>query len=65
MVQERLNLEAELAHMGNAVDTSALEGEFAKVAKAYGQRTGVSYAAWRAVGVPAAVLTSAGITRAD
>jgi hypothetical protein len=65
LVQERLNLEAELAHMGGVVDTSALEGEFVKVAKAYGQRTGVSYAAWRAVGVPAAVLTSAGITRAD
>lgn len=65
LVQERLNLEAELATMGTVVDTSALEGEFVKVAKSYGQRTGVSYAAWRAVGVPAAVLTAAGITRAN
>ena len=38
--------------------------EFVKVAKSYGQRTGVSYGAWRAVGVPAAVLAAAGITRA-
>ncbi len=65
LVQERLNLEAELANMGNVVDTSALEAEFVKVARSYGQRTGVSYAAWRAVGVPAAVLTAAGITRAS
>jgi hypothetical protein len=64
LVQERLDLEAELATMGNVVDTSALEAEFVKVAKSYGQRTGVSYAAWRAVGVPAAVLATAGITRA-
>lgn len=63
LVQERLNLEAELATMGSVVDTSALEAEFVRVAKSYGQRTGVSYAAWRAVGVPAAVLTTAGITR--
>ena len=64
LVQERLDLEAELATMGAVVDTSALEGEFVKVAKSYGQRTGVSHAAWRAVGVPAAVLAAAGITRA-
>ena len=64
LVQERLNLEAELANMGKVVDTSALEADFVRVAKSYGQRSGVSYAAWRAVGVPSAVLTSAGITRA-
>lgn len=64
LVQERMDLEAELANMGNKVDTSALEAAFVKVAKSYGQRSGVSYAAWRAVGVPAATLAAAGITRA-
>ncbi len=64
LVQERLDLEAELASMGKVVDTSALEADFVRVAKSYGQRSGVSYAAWRTVGVPAAVLASAGITRA-
>jgi hypothetical protein len=63
LVQERLNLEAELANMNSGVDTSALEVAFVKVAKSYGQRSGVSYTAWRTVGVPAAVLASAGITR--
>ena len=49
--------------MGETVDISALEAEFVKVAKSYGQRTGVSYAAWRAVGVAPAVLKAAGIAR--
>ena len=42
--------------MGTTVDIGALEAEFVKVAKSYGERTGVSYAAWRAVGVTPAVL---------
>ena len=63
LVQERLDLEAELANMGATVDMSALEAEFIKVAKAYGERTGVSHAAWRAVGIPPAVLKAAGISR--
>ncbi|MGB8857790.1 MAG: hypothetical protein WCC60_00970 [Ilumatobacteraceae bacterium] len=63
LVQERLDLEAELATMGTTVDISALETEFVKVAKAYGERTGVSYAAWRAVGIAPAVLKAAGISR--
>jgi len=63
LVQERLDLEAELATMGTTVDMTALEAEFVKVAKSYGDRTGVSYAAWRAVGVAPGVLKAAGITR--
>jgi hypothetical protein len=64
LVQERIDLEAELATMGSTVDMSSLEAEFVKVAKSYGDRTGVSYAAWRAVGVAPGVLKAAGITRA-
>lgn len=63
LVQERMDLQAELSTMGTTVDLGALEAEFVKVAKAYGQRTGVSQAAWRAVGVSPAVLKSAGISR--
>ncbi len=63
LVQERLDLAAELATMGTTVDMSSLEAEFVKVAKSYGTRTGVSYAAWRAVGVASSVLKAAGITR--
>jgi hypothetical protein len=63
LVQERRDLEAELASMGNAVDLSAIEGSFVKVAKAYSERQGISYAAWREVGVEASVLKRAGISR--
>lgn len=65
LVQERLDLEAERASMGRTVDIGALEAEFVKVAKGYGERTGVSYAAWRAVGVTPAVLAAAGVSRRD
>ncbi len=63
LVQERMDLQAELATMGATVDMGSLEADFIKVARAYGERTGVSYAAWRAIGVNPAVLKAAGISR--
>jgi hypothetical protein len=63
LVQERMNLETELAGMGAAVDISGLEQSFVAAARAYGERRGISYAAWRALGVEASVLGTAGITR--
>jgi hypothetical protein len=63
LVQERLDLEAELANAGHAVDLSAIEAEFIKVAKGYSERNGYSYAAWRTIGVEASVLKRAGISR--
>lgn len=64
LVQERIDLNAELASMGDPVDLSAVEDDFVAAAKGYGERKGISYAAWREVGVPAAVLKRAGISRA-
>lgn len=66
LVQERRDLEAELATLGNGdgTDLAELEARFIGVAKAYADRKGISYASWREVGVPAAVLSKAGITRA-
>ncbi len=63
LVQERRNLIRELETMSARVDVSALEADFIKVAKSYSHRQGISYATWRDVGVEAAVLKSAGITR--
>lgn len=63
LVQEQRDLEAELAQSDETVDLAALEKEFTKVAKAYGARKGISYSAWRAVGVSASVLEKAGIPR--
>ena len=64
LTQERLDLETELAGFGATVDLSALEAEFVTHAKAYAARKGISYAAFRAVGVTPAVLRKAGISRA-
>ena len=63
LVQERMNLESELASTGNTVDIQALEDEFAAAAAPYGARKGITYAAWRQLGVDPAVLRRAGIKR--
>jgi hypothetical protein len=64
LIQERLDLQNELDGFEHAIDIGSRESEFVKIAKSYSHRNGVSYAAWRTVGVSAAVLKSAGITRA-
>lgn len=63
LVQERMNLQAELETKKTKVDLSALERDFVKSAKGYSQRKGITYAAWREAGVDAAVLKKAGIGR--
>jgi hypothetical protein len=63
--QERRDLQAELSSIGEKVDLTALESGFISVAKSYSQRQGISYATWREIGVDAAVLKKAGITRAS
>ena len=65
LIQERRDLEAELAAKSNAIDMDALEAEFVGVAKSYSDSKSISYASWRDVGVPASTLKQAGITRAD
>jgi hypothetical protein len=63
LVQERLNLQKELAAAGAQADLSKLEDEFVAAAGPYGLRKGISYAAWREAGVDPAVLRKAGIGR--
>ena len=63
LVQERMDLQAAVTAAETTVDLSALEDEFVTAAGSYGERKGISYAAWREVGVPAAILKRAGITR--
>jgi hypothetical protein len=65
LVQERLDLQRELASFEVKVDLAAIEQQFIAVAKGYGQRRGITYSAWRVVGVAPTVLKSAGIRRAD
>ena len=63
MAQERIDLLEALHAAQTPVDLTALEDEFVAAAARYGERKGIGYAAWREVGVPAAVLKRAGITR--
>jgi hypothetical protein len=63
LIQERHNLESELSSMGSAIDLSAIEDSFVRVAKSYSDRQHISYSSWREVGVPASVLKKAGISR--
>ncbi len=63
LVQAKLDLEARLADLSAQEDSAALEAEFIKVAKAFAERKGIGYPAFRAVGVSAAVLKKAGIPR--
>ena len=63
LVQERMNLTNELANAGDTVDLEALEDEFVSAAAPYGSRKGITYAAWRSMGVDPAVLRRAGIKR--
>ncbi|HTZ08905.1 MAG TPA: hypothetical protein VMB72_07525 [Acidimicrobiales bacterium] len=63
LLQEKADLEAELTRAAAHSELSTLEKGFVKVARAYGQRKGIGYQAWRSAGVSAAVLQRAGIPR--
>lgn len=65
LVQERRDLTTEMEGLKSNVDLKSIEDAFVKVAANYSKRQGISYAAWREVGVPASVLTRAGLSRAS
>lgn len=63
LVQERIDLRADLAGFNGNAELTKLELEFTKVAAEYSASKGISYGAWRELGVSAEVLNKAGITR--
>jgi hypothetical protein len=63
LVQERMDLERELASSDNGVNLQELEEGFVVAAEPYGRRKGITYSAWRELGVDASVLRRAGIRR--
>jgi hypothetical protein len=64
LLQEQKDLMEERSRVDQVKDLSALEKQFIKVAKAYGERKGITYATWRAAGVSATVLQKSEISRA-
>lgn len=65
LIQERINLQNELENLKEKTDLTELEEDFIAAAKSYGQRKGITHAAWRSLGVPPDVLRKAGISRSD
>jgi len=63
--QERIDLERELSAGSEKVDLDGLEAGFVGAAGPYSLRKGISYDAWRAVGVEPRVLKAAGIGRSQ
>ena len=65
LTQERMDLERELKVKAANADIGKLESQFVKVARAYSVRNGITYTAWREVGVSPQVLKRAGIAPED
>lgn len=63
--QRRLDVQRELDELIAARDEAPaeLEDDFAAVAAEYAEKHGITYAAWRRLGVPARVLRKAGLSR--
>jgi hypothetical protein len=65
MVQERINLEAELDQLLAVEDITDKQKAFVSIANEYSESRGISWAAWREMGVPSEVLREAGLTRSN
>jgi hypothetical protein len=63
LIQLRRDLESAADTEDDPREEERVRRAFVKVARVYGRSKGISYAAWREIGVPAAVLRDAGITR--
>lgn len=63
LIQERLNLRAELAGMKSKTEIAAAETKFIRVARSFSMRNEITYDAWREFGVTPTVLKKAGIER--
>ncbi|MGA8039285.1 MAG: hypothetical protein WCA93_04180 [Acidimicrobiia bacterium] len=61
LTQSKLDIEDALENLEDGANIEELAGEFATHAKSYSERKGITYTAWRQVGVPAQVLRKAGI----
>lgn len=63
LIQSRLDLEQRISDASGEIDMDALERDFIRVAREYSANKGITWAAWREVGVPAAVLKATGLPR--
>ena len=61
LIQQRLDIAKAIEATEQTIDMEQLESDFVSVAESYSDRKGISYQAWREVGVDARVLRAAGI----
>ncbi len=61
LIQTRLDIEGALSQLDEAENVEELEAGFLSHVGAYSERKGISYPAWREVGVAAATLKKAGV----
>jgi hypothetical protein len=64
LIQRRIELEREVEERSARGNVEELERQFVDCAAKYGRLKGITYTAWRSIGVEAAVLKVAGIGRA-
>lgn len=65
LIQQRMDDEERLVEVSQQESIDDLEPGFIEVAASYSERKGISYPAWRELGVPAKVLRAAGMTRSS
>jgi len=65
LTQKRFDLALEKDRLEARFDIAQIERDFIKIAKTYAHRNGISYSAFRELGVPADVLKRSGISRAE
>jgi hypothetical protein len=63
LVQERMDLQNELATLNAKRNMNEIESRFVKIAAAYSKRNNITYVAWREIGVDPTVLRKAGIQK--
>jgi uncharacterized Ntn-hydrolase superfamily protein len=64
LTQKRYDLLEEAERLSTRIDLTDVEKQFIEVAQSYAVRNGISYGAFRSLGVSADVLKKAGISRA-
>jgi uncharacterized Ntn-hydrolase superfamily protein len=64
LTQKRYDLVGEHERLTSRIDLTSVEKDFVKIAKSYASRNGISYSAFRELGVSAEVLKRCGISRA-
>jgi hypothetical protein len=61
LLQSKLDIEKALSRVEDQDNFEEVEGEFIKNVRAYSERKGITYTAWREFGVPARTLRKAGV----